>query len=308
MHNCNYVAQSCLLFRGDILARNFSASKMPLSVEMFATLRELFIQKSWPVDDSDGNSMFNWFCDRLSRLNEEQKKLVLELAQRYQRWGNNDYEGLLRDAFAQVQACTDPEIVNASDITIMPLLAPEDVDKSKSSKHVLYLCRSTNLKYDPFGFYHKCTYVEKMQLLPTNINQDPRKMIFLVDDFIGSGDTAELALNSIYQHGIARNKVAIVSLVAHQLGVNKLGQMNVKLFAARIVNKGITGYYSQSEELDTRIQIMKSIEKKMKIRPDLKFGYKGSEALVTMIRTPNNTFPVYWHQSTLFPHAPFPRN
>lgn len=47
----------------------------------------------------------------------------------------------------------------------------------------------------------------------------------------------------------------------------------------------------------------------MEVNEEFQFGYDHSEALVKMIRTPNNTFPVYWLQKRggAVPVVPFPR-
>lgn len=60
---------------------------------------------------------------------------------------------------------------------------------------------------------------------------------------------------------------------------------------------------------------MKSVELILatdkRFEQDYSFGYKESEALVTMTRTPNNTFPLYWFEAKLDKNnkwqAPFPR-
>ena len=51
---------------------------------------------------------------------------------------------------------------------------------------------------------------------------------------------------------------------------------------------------------------MESIEEKIKAHDNEKLGYMGSEALITLARTPNNTFPVFWKQKNN-KKAPFPR-
>ena len=55
---------------------------------------------------------------------------------------------------------------------------------------------------------------------------------------------------------------------------------------------------------------MSSIETSIGVTEDYRLGYASSEALVSMIRTPNNTFPIYWFRNKkekLNLHAPFPR-
>lgn len=71
------------------------------------------------------------------------------------------------------------------------------------------------------------------------------------------------------------------------------------------MQKGITGR-TDGNEKNFR-EVMEMIENRIKVRGDFKFGYAGSEALIRMARTPNNTFPVYWLKNKKNPHAPFPR-
>lgn len=72
--------------------------------------------------------------------------------------------------------------------------------------------------------------------------------------------------------------------------------------------KGITDSYPQQTKEEKKA-IMLEIEKKLK-PGKYQFGYEKSEALVTMTRTPNNTFPVFWmnyeHKGSKF-SPPFPR-
>jgi hypothetical protein len=39
---------------------------------------------------------------------------------------------------------------------------------------------------------------------------------------------------------------------------------------------------------------MSEIEEMLAISSKFKFGYKKSEALISLDRTPNNTFPLFW--------------
>ena len=39
----------------------------------------------------------------------------------------------------------------------------------------------------------------------------------------------------------------------------------------------------------------------------MQLGYANTESLVAMIKTPNNTFPVYWYEHKKNSYAPFVR-
>ena len=65
--------------------------------------------------------------------------------------------------------------------------------------------------------------------------------------------------------------------------------------------------YYTDEEAEHRLKLMEEIEDKMSVKRNYRLGYGQSEALVTMCRTPNNTFPVFWEEKGNMKLAPFPR-
>ena len=58
---------------------------------------------------------------------------------------------------------------------------------------------------------------------------------------------------------------------------------------------------------DAFCKLMKEIETRIKVRENCEFGYSHSEGLVKMMRTPNNTFPIYWMKNKKNKAPPFPR-
>ena len=52
---------------------------------------------------------------------------------------------------------------------------------------------------------------------------------------------------------------------------------------------------------------MHEIEDILKVDSKYSFGFNQTEALISLIKTPNNTFPVYWYEKNGHSHAPFPR-
>jgi hypothetical protein len=73
--------------------------------------------------------------------------------------------------------------------------------------------------------------------------------------------------------------------------------------------KGISDYY-HSPIREEKTRIMKEIEKLIRMKKRFSLGYNSSEALFTLIKTPNNTFPVFWKEykknGVIF-EAPFQR-
>jgi hypothetical protein len=126
-----------------------------------------------------------------------------------------------------------------------------------------------------------------------------------VDDYIGSGNQANEAINNLKSNfGLNFTHLGIMVLVIQQVGLANLvgSDCFVSYFEKR--NKGITDHYGANSK---EMEIMKKLEKRMNIKDRFKLGFQQSEALVTMQRTPNNTFPIYWYRNESIKTVPFPR-
>lgn len=134
--------------------------------------------------------------------------------------------------------------------------------------------------------------------------------LILIDDYVGSGDTLLGCINLIEEKGIKKEIIKSITLVVQKSGKEAIEKYGVDLYSAIIRNKAITDNYNK-EDAEKKIQQMEGISKKLKVKnKSLYLGYKKSEGLVTMIKTPNNTFPFYWYEGKRdgkFMMAPFPR-
>ena len=124
--------------------------------------------------------------------------------------------------------------------------------------------------------------------------------------FIGTGETAVKGINDILSKVADRNRIYVIALVAQNVGIEAIESLGIRIYADVIRFKGISDYY-KDEELIEKINLMEAIERKLAIKRKYRFGYGASEALVTMKRTPNNTFPVFWEENDRANKAPFPR-
>ena len=95
-----------------------------------------------------------------------------------------------------------------------------------------------------------------------------------------------------------------------ECGKKVADEYGVEIYTSVLRNKGITDNYSEQEVQEKKEQ-MKRISKRFKVKDkNLYLGYKESEGLVSMIKTPNNTFPFYWYEGKRegkLSLAPFPR-
>lgn len=280
-----------------------------LSAEVFLSLVQVFKDKEWEIPEKteDSQSRFCRFCERLSIFEEEEQRLIIELTKRFSEIKYEDYLSVALNLLEQINRTNNTFLVSAKRLFFFPLLAPDDFTKSKSSKFVWYFFRSEKIKY--------CRALSNKELYFFEIDNETstKKLksddfIILVDDYIGTGETAEKAIKWFQEERhIDPSMMVILALAAQNIGLEYLKNLGVEVYSYYRFDKGITDYYA-GEELEAHIRLMIGIEKKLKVRGLFNFGYKRSEALITLIRIPNNTFPVFWKpNSKNTANAPFSR-
>ena len=277
-----------------------------IPLETINELNNIFIDKNWNLGIDNEDNAFNLFCEMLLNFNKKQQRLILELTRKYLRISCAEIPQYLRLTLENIPEQSD----DIKKIFVLPLLTKDDRDKgkSKSSQFIYYLLQSwetsisniINVNSVVFGTYEWLTKI---------LNDNDWKLL-LVDDFIGTGGTAETAIIDLVQEtGIDRERIIVFAIVSQDEGYQKLISQGITVVCTEKRKKGISDGYVESIR-DDYIEIMESIENKIKIKNGFHFGYNRSEALVTLTRTPNNTFPVFWEDKKInndkWP-APFPR-
>lgn len=277
-----------------------------MKTENVIKLKRLFKEKDWN-NHNEEEEVFVRICYLLDSLTEEEEDLIIELCERYTWIPHQHYQELIKQVFSKV----DPGIFEAeSRLFLFPIINPEDEDTTKSGNALLYEIRIYKkwLK-EPFKSMTFIPVEQYDKLLDPNFDFDEKDRLFLIDDFIGSGDTLKNTLSQLEgAKKISMGQVYVLSLAAQREALLHLTRLGITYFVEEVFLKGITDYYQ--EELEKKIRLMQKIEKQLKVLKKFRFGYNASEALVTMARTPNNTFPIFWLNSRKEDkviEAPFPR-
>lgn len=274
-----------------------------LPIKDFYCIKSIFDKKKWPIldDDSDDDSddnIFNNFCSMLAGLENDERELILSLTEKFLWVQDTNYIKYFIRVFDKFIA--NYEFINGNKILLCPLLTEEDFGKSKSSTFLFYWIKSAlKAKHKKYMDFH-IKYVD----LPSSVDIkdiDSGYILCLVDDFIGTGETVEHAIKYFLDKQFDKNRIVIVSLVGMNFGISALEDQGYKVYVDVSCEKGLVGYD------ENKIQLMRKIEAKIKVKPRFNFGYKNSEALVKMVHTPNNTFPIYWLRNENNEFAPFPR-
>jgi len=281
-------------------------------IEAIARLDEIFLSKEWIGQDEDRYA-YNCLCALLQNVSNEQKDLLIELTERYKWIALREYTSMLLNAFDQVEC---DKLENIKRIILFPIHDPKDEDRTKSGNFVLYMLKSCSMitklryslsKYNGIYFQEIETFDD---LYKESFSFNNSELIFLIDDFLGSGETLDATLKAIYRDKFISKSIVNIIAVASQLdSIDYCIKNQLPFYTECIEGKAITDHYN-SEDAQKNKDLMEDIERLIP-KNKHKFGYNQSEAIITLLRTPNNTFPIFWkphkkNQQLFYP--PFPRD
>lgn len=258
-------------------------------------LTSLIRDKDWLDKD------FSKEClERLSAMNTildaDDRQMIVDLMQKFDKFFIESYVKMLKNVFLTIPK----EKFSQEKVFICGMVKFEDRGKIKSGPALAYLTHA--LKYHSF-FLNKSIKTEPLSFdLLSKIGPD--SLLIIVDDFLGSGDTF-FKMSSYFQLDTMKDFIIVISLVSMEEGYNKIKNAGFNIYTNITRKKGISELMPESKR-DVYLKMMKKIEKKINVRSDFSLGYKQSESLISMIRTPNNTFPVFWEKNKFY-DPPFER-
>ncbi|KEZ93518.1 hypothetical protein IL45_04715 [Nonlabens ulvanivorans] len=286
-----------------------------LTFSEITNLKESFIEKGW--DKFLGfDAFFDNYCDFLEELNKEQCQLIGELTDDFLWIPDISY---FENLIIALNKLTQFEHLNFDKIYIVPILSNKDrkKNKPKSSTKVAYEFQSTLLNFDDRFGDSEFIVINNYETLPKKSKiEGNNHPVILVDDFIGTGESAITALSELLAVRQYSNKhLFFLTLVGQEKGLHALKAKGYNVAYSILRKMGLDDKYVGAE-LQRNKDIMNSIEDVLEKdlnfeRIKYSFGYKNSQSLVSMVRTPNNTFPLYWFSPKLNDNkkrkAPFPR-
>ena len=268
--------------------------------ENIIRLTHIFNSKKWPIDTGDPADdpvLFDKFCHLLSELSDDEQDLILTLTEDFSRFTYYDYPKLMNKALLKV----DPILIrDAEMVFLIPLVSPKDMEKGESkSGHALpYTTLRTVIPSHSYLKDKKVKAIESLSLLESQHCNRNNALLLILDDFIGTGNTACKFLDEYCRYYQVRSdSLVIASLVIQKAGMEAIRDLGFDVVAAHIRQRGISDSNKIPDPMKA-LSIMDCVEDRLKINTRYRRGYGQSEALVKMIRIPNNTFPVYWCAKT----------
>lgn len=254
-------------------------------------LAQIFVANDWFGPGNGLEGVHDRFCKLLGRLNVEEQKLVLQLTKRFRKYPMGQYRWLFLKACEQLK---DGWCNTGNNIYFVPMNEPKDSRLTKSGEVMSYLAKTECSGLSPFAG-RDITYFNSIDGLKSGrAAQRQLATVVLVDDYVGTGRTAITAINYYKQFAAKEDdKLVVLALVMHRVGLERLWDCGYLPVLAELTCKGIEDC-DDIDDKDTARRLMQAIEEKMKVSAGYRFGFGQSEDTVSMMRTPNNTFPVFW--------------
>jgi hypothetical protein len=266
-----------------------------LDLKSIIKLHEIFSKKGWTTHFGQ-EKIHKKFCILLSSLSQEERDLILELCTRYEWITIGQYAPLINKIFEQLKR----DLLKVpTKIYLFPIKKLEDDKKTKSADSLLYMFKSlVDVLPEPFDEIEYVWLSNYKDLNDKELQLADGEALILIDDYLGSGDTVkETVSHALNNTTISKDNLFVVSIAAHKMAIKLLQDASIIHSIGLEHNKGISDFYVHPD-LNQKIELMERIEKRVTTNKKLKFGYNNCEGLITMIRTPNNTFPVFWMDHT----------
>lgn len=274
------------------------ATKYELSYSDELKINDIFENRCWPIDNINKSSLFNRFRARCQELNDEERALFYKLSLEFRWVSLEEYIRLLSELLTKV---VTNHIDSAQHIYVYPIKKEVDHDKIKSADVVSYLCKATHIKHiDKLSkktFKVITTYAELVKKHKTE-----NRPFIILDDYIGSGQYALSVAKELIEKGIPKSNIIICTLFISENGVKSLEDSKYTFEYIEKVENVLNKLTSKEINLLNQIETMLNVDK------NFSFGYNKSANLISLIRTPNNTLPVFWSKNSRFvADAPFER-
>jgi hypothetical protein len=130
----------------------------------------------------------------------------------------------------------------------------------------------------------------------------------VVDDFVGTGEQFLEMVAEIQQADPAVRVEHLAVLAIQEEAQSLIQASGVSVHALYVRPKAIVSLAASTGRLSNDLySVYDAIESRVPAKADCVRGYRGSEALVTLKRTPDNTLPIFWERAGGSWPAPFPR-
>jgi len=267
----------------------------------------LFDKHGWSTRNEPTSpfpDLFENYCRMLGRLDDDERSLVLALTKAYRWISAQERSQKLLDSVDKLIAAIS-SISSIRQVIMTPLKKSPTLG-SKSSDVIFYMAREYEDNIRRRLHPRRLVFCGNISALKSQVK--PGAALVLVDDYVGSGDTTQECIDELppLPAGV---KIYAFALAAHHAGVAQLAKTGCIVIASEVLHRGINDNSILTDKA-AAVSVMQRLEEKLSVKSEFRFGWKATEGLITLARTPNNTFPIFWIDKRLRGGhwvPPFPR-
>lgn len=264
------------------------------STDYIFKLVNVFKQKGWDTKDDYEevlNSLKNFHNVVLQ--NDDEYNLFFDLLNNFQWISLDEYYRLYKNLLSKFIRSL-PNTGKPHNVYIFPIIKGNDEQKIKSGHSVSYIIKALLPRLDNKITIEIINNFSEFKSLQLGNN----KNLLLVDDFIGSGETLNNCFDKIKTlNSTLLNKTDNIFILTIAITKNILNILNnYSILYEIMINKGISDFYT-NDKLTIYKKSMSNIENrifKLNWLTKYSFGYNQQECLISMLRCPDNTFPIFW--------------
>lgn len=258
-------------------------------------LEEFFDRKGWTKFTGHKHAL-NRIGDLISTLDEDEYFLLNQILDKFIWAPNEEYNQLFIRALNRIPPDKFHGIKN---LIFIPIYKKSDQGKIKSSLGISYLSKASFIKYH--------SRYENLNIIPLENHHELQKridagnisikdsLVIYCDDFIGTGKTVMDCLNWVLNEcSLEENTVTVLGLIGMDSGFQNISSKYPFCYFGETMRRAISDNFHK-DEVSKYIDKMIDIETDVDCPKQYSLGYEKSEAAVSMIRTPNNTFPIFWN-------------
>lgn len=275
------------------------ANQGTLSYYDVLKIDDVFSQHRWPKDCINKSSLYKRFIRTYEQLSGEERDLFIKLSRLYKWVSISEYLDLVIKLLENV--ATKHYGIRAQDIWIYPIKKDEHCGVIKSADVVSYLCKAMQIQYSDQLYKRNIHVIGSLTEIRSKKSKFKERRLLIFDDFIGSGKYASEVLDELITAGIPAVNVVICSLFISELGLQQLSSKGCHIEYIEVAQSIIDKLTSKEKEL------LKNMETSLGVEENFEFGYGHSANLISLLRTPNNSLPIFWLDKGRSHSAPFPR-
>lgn len=273
--------------------------QMGISFYDTVKINDVFSKQGWPIDEVNKSSLYHRFLQTYIQLDSTERDLFIKLSAMYRWVSFSEYQQLIVPLMEQaVQKYYGKK---TQDVWIYPIKKAEHLGTIKSSDLVAYLCKAVQLQHSDILYKRKFHVLGSFDLVQEKKQKFKDRPLLILDDFIGSGKYVSDVIDELSQNGIPSSSIVVCSLFVSENGLKQVSNTGCRIEYIEQAQNILSSISPQEKEL------LKQIEDTLGVEEEFRLGFGGSANLITLIRTPNNSLPLFWLDKGRSHTAPFPR-